>query len=432
MDIREYYSKVFDKLQNSFGDSHYVLAYGSDLRIRDIAQGREPREEAALPVVVEPIGNLKDLTHTWGLEVFIPVVSHNSKSVLSVLDYEIYLDDPNRLYASKDSQWHYFHNYIGPVSEFIAGKLEEYNIPYMCDMTPSGGHFLFWVDEGTKEWKELAKLGTLEEDLIHAYNYYDQDDLKRNPKIKLEAGYVYSGLGKIWEYICRQTQKNVRVGSKEMPLTMSSEENKCVNLDISQYADPAYMSIIRAPFSAHKIRTKVIPEAHPLVDVVMWHYDGKEKMGEMEFEYLIDCMWDCDMAIAHAEQFSGHIPHANEGLIGLIEEYKASDLFKYHEFFYQEPDLERQEAFSKAMKDEKISEKTRSVLEHPNPRAKDPKALTKFVADLIECGWHPKHIGNLVADLYEQEEHVWNGDNWFKYPSRTRANFWARVYSRES
>jgi hypothetical protein len=429
VDLKEYYYNVFDKLKNTFEHSHYVLGYGDDLRIRDISQGRQARPETALPVTVEPLDQLWDLTVNWGLEVFIPVVGKNSSAILSCLDYEIYLDDTKRLYADKGSQHHYFHNYIGPVTGFIGDKLEQYNIPYMADLTPSGGHFLFWVNEGTEEWNELASIGCLEEDLKAAYNFHDHNDLKRNPKIKMGAGYVYSGLGRLWEYLSHEAVNNVTVGSKELPLTLSSPLNKCVNMDITQYADPAYMRIMRAPFSAHKKRNKVVPGANPLVDIVLWHYNGKEKVGEMNFENLIDCMWDHEKAVEHSKQFTGHIPAANKNLTKLVHEYKNSELYKFHQDFDCHPDLNKQEAFHRAINDQRLDDKTRSVLEHPNPRSKNPRALVRFINNLLENDWHPKHIGNLIADLYEQPQHDWNGDNWMKYPSRTRANFWARIYS---
>jgi len=428
VDTKEYYRTVFDKLQKGFQFNHYVLAYGNDLRLRELAQGRTPRLETALPLTVEPISNLWDLTSNWGLEVFIPVVGHNSCAVLSSLDYEIYLDNPNRLYADQGSQSHYFNHYIGPVTDFVAGKLEEYKIPYAVDLTPSGGHFLFWVREGTEEWRQLVAVGSLEDDLKKSYDYFDSGDLKRNPKLKLEAGYVYSALGRLWEYVSRLAVRDVRVGEKELPLTLSDHENKSVNLDITAYGDPAYMRIMRAPFSVHKKRVRYVSGADPLTDVMLWYYDGESKIGEKDFNHLISCMWDLEKASKHAEHFSGYIPCANANLVKLIDEYKNSKLYAFHHDFDQTPDLGRQEAFLRAREDSQLNDKTKSMLEHPNPRTKDPKALVKFIADLTERGWHPKHIGNLIADLYEQPQHHWL-DNWLKYPSRTRGNFWARVYS---
>lgn len=427
MDLKDYYSRIFEKLERGFEFSHYVLAYGNDVRLRDIAHGHAPRDESALMVTVEPREQLWDLAVNWGLEVFIPIVGHNNHALLSTLDYEIYLDDATRLYADKGSQWHYFHNYIGPVTAFIAGKLEEFKIPYLTDMTPSGGHFLFWVLPGTKEWQKLAQIGFLEDDLKTAYEYDDPTDLKRNPKVTLEAGYVYSGLGRLWEYISRLAQQEVTTGSKELPLTLSDPEHKCVNLDLTQYGDPAFMRIMRAPFSAHKKRIRFIPGAAPLVDVPIWHHDGSHKIGEMDFGHLIECMWDVEKALEHSRQFTGHIPCANGNLVGLIEEYERSALFEYHQEMDKTPDLARQEAFALAKGNGQLNDKTRGMLEHPNPRALDPRSLIKFIQDLKENGWQTKHIGNLIADLYEQPQHGWNCD-WLKYPSRTRGNFWARIY----
>lgn len=333
-----------------------------------------------------------------------------------------------RLYADKGSQQHYFDNYICPVTNYIINILESYHIPFMVDMTPSGGHFLFWVLDGTKEWDALAGIGFLEEDLKRAYNYYDKDDLKRNPQIKECAGLVYNGLGKLWEYVSRLAVRDVRTGAKELPLTLSDPENKSVNLDITQYADPAFMRIMRSPFSAHKKRSKFIGGAEPLVDVILSHYDGQSRTGNINFEHILNCMWNLEYAAEHSTQFTGFIPCANSNLIKLIEQYKKSSLFEHHKKIDLTPKLERQEAFLMAKNNNRLSEKTKSVLEHPNPRAMEPKALVKFIDDLRWNNWNPSDIGCLIADLYEQPQHKWNTD-WFKYPSRTRVNFWARIYT---
>jgi len=428
MEITEYYQQIFEKLTKGFQHSHYVLAYGSDLRLRDIQQGRPPRTENALPITVEPVEKLKELTTQWGLEVFIPIVGHQSQTVLSALDYEVYLENHHRLYADRLSQQHYFDHYIGPVTNYISNLLENHQIPYFLDLTPSGGHFLFWVKKGTPEWQALTNIGHLEDDLKTAYSYRDHADLKRNPPITESAALVYSGLGRLWEYVSRLAIRDVKTGAKELPLTLSDPENKSVNLDITQYADPAFMRIMRAPFSAHKKRARYIEGAKPLVDVPVWYYDTTKKIGEMDFGRILYCMWHPEEALIHAQQFTGYIPLANPNLITLIKEYQKSPLYQHHQEMDKSTLPERQEAFRKASSEHKLSEKTHQLLQHPNPRAMDPKSLVKLIDDLINNGWKPAHIGSLIADLYEQPEHQWNCD-WFKYPSRTRGNFWARIYT---
>ncbi len=206
---------------------------------------------------------------------------------------------------------------------------------------------------------------------------------------------------------------------------MSDPEQKSVNLDISCYGDPAFMRIIRTPFSLHKKRSKYIQGAEPLADVMFCDHTNPRR--EINFDHHIDCMWDLELAVQHSESFSGYIPYANENLIPLINEYRQSQLFIFHEEFFGEKDLPRQEAFTKALRDNRLHEKTRNMLYYPNPRALDPKTLLKFIADLRSHEWRPREIGNLIADLYEQPQHSWN-NNWYKYPSRTKGNFWSRIY----
>ena len=50
------------------------------------------------------------------------------------------------------------------------------------------------------------------------------------------------------------------------------------------------------------------------------------------------------------------------------------------------------------------------------------------VADYIEKGWHPKHVGNVLKDCYDDNHHGWKFD-FMGIPSETHSRFWARIYT---
>ncbi len=423
MNDRVYYECVYRKLKNVFEDCNWVLGYGEEL----IRYGWDP---GSLLVTAEPIEQLRLMTVRLNLEIFIPIFGFAGQSVLFSKDAEIFMSDPHYLYHNVGSQLHFFRKHIYPVILFETELLERHGVPHMIDLTPSGWHILFRVKAGTRAFQEIADIGYLEQELKQAYLYCDPHDIKRNPALGLKPGLVFSGIGRLKEYLSLKSMTYARQQA-EIPITISDSEEKCVNEDITDTGDPGYMRIMRSPFSLHKKRRRYITGSGSLQDVIMRVYSRRENSGQdlfiRDLDYLLECMWSKEMAVEHSTYFSGFIPYADdESVSSLVNEYKESDLYAFHRRFDTEPELPPGEALNRAMGDFKLSDKSRNFIAYPCPRALQPRALKKFVRDLLEHGWHPKHVGGLINDFYHQPLE-WNTD-WIKYVRKTRAFFWARIY----
>lgn len=412
MDLKEYYERSFDKLKNGFSRSHYVLGAGLEL----IAKGWDPNGTL---VTVQPVDQLWNLTVNDLLQVYLPVVNcrndvsgkiEQCESILWPFDFEIYLKDQSiKLYEHQGSQFHYFDKHIEPVKNYLCDLLENHRIPHVLDYTPSGGHFLTHILRDSDAWNALKSIGYEDKEVISASTARDINDIKRNPPMDYDATMVYSGLCMITEYIALKAKQDVRP-REDLPITICDSEDKCVNLDISWTYDPAYMRIIRAPFSAHKKRSQnyhVGPE--PLIDVMGRYYDANGiDIKCDDLGHIINCMWNFSDAVKYNEQFHGHIPFANQGMVNLVNEYKQSQLKAFHDYcHYGENDLQRGEAEHRARNHQGLDEKTINMIDFPNPRMVQPSNLRKFVMDLASHGWHPKHIKCLIADKC-REDHNWS------------------------
>ncbi len=420
MDKHEYYTKVFGKIQNAFDHESLVLAYGPEL----IKRGWDPE---SLLVTVEPVEHLYDLTVRDGMEVYLPIIEADN-SILAPIDFEIFLSHEGmQLYADERSQWHFHEAHIKPVSDFFEMMMQKHKMPYLLDLTPSGGHILFHAQKGTPAYSALASIGYLEQEVLDAYNLHDPSDLKRHKPCGFEAGSVFSGIGRLWNYISLLAKESFM--GLDIPVTICDTEEKCVNIDNSWQADPAYMRIMRSPYSLHRKNVhRYNMGTHPLTDVTKTHFDGEKLTRIEDLFWLVSCMWDREKAVCNANEFTGHIPVMNDNILPLIDEYKRSGLYAFMQDFDSKDELLPSEALHRAQCDDTLSEKSRSVIAKPNPRLMQPNLIKKFVKDLTHCGWHPRHIGSLINDLYCQPEHRWS-TNWMKYTSRTRANYWARTYA---
>ncbi|MFH1724393.1 MAG: hypothetical protein ABII00_07205 [Elusimicrobiota bacterium] len=425
MTPQEYYARVIGKLKNSFWHAHYVVAAGREL----LADGWDP----GFLVAVEPIDRLEKFTLEKGMQVHMPVVGERSDSVLMPMDFEVFLLGENhKLYTDKESQRHWFKQ-AAPVFRFVEGFFRERGVPYLLDYTPSGAHLLWQNPAYERPFAEIEKIGCLEEDLVRACRHVDVSDIKRRWGVSLEAARVFSGLGKLAEYVSLVAIEAFKDGDSEggLPLTISDSLDRCVNFDNSWCEGSPFMRSIRSPFSLHKKNHDKYQMFHhpPLVDVIGAVYDGRNAVEEPDLDRIVDCMWDLEKAAEHASRFSGIIPAADDGVIELVAEYKRSALFEFHQEFDRTRDLPRGEALARARRDGRLTDFARQVLDQPNPMALQPKNMMGFAYDLlVYADWKPKHIANVLRDLYIDPRHGWTID-FFKYPAEEKANFWARTFS---
>ncbi|MFO7553659.1 MAG: hypothetical protein R6W88_00510 [Desulfobacterales bacterium] len=425
MNDREYYYRVIDRLKNCFQLSHYVVATGNEL----VWEGYDP----AFPAAAEPIHHLEHLALQRALQVHIPLIGERSQSVLMPIDFEIFLGEENHmLYEDKAAQRKLFDQVI-PVIHFLENIFRSRGMPYILDYTPSGAHILFQNLLGYRATEELRKIGYLEDDLVKACSYIDPGDIRRWYGISLEAARVFSGLGKIAEYIALLTMEAFK-GNASMglfPVTISDSEDRCLNFDNTWNEGSPFMRSIRSPFSLHKKNQEKYGKYHqpPLVDVIGTYFDGNTANEETNVDAVLDCMWDLGKAAGHAQRFSGFIPCSNETLIDFIREYQSSDLWLFHRDFDNENDIPRGLALESAKNEKNIPDWTRQILFFPNPSALQPKKMIGLVYDfLIYAHWKPKHIANILRDIYQNPSFNWTQD-FFKYPAEEKANFWARTYS---
>ena len=425
MNAQEYYRHVVDRLKNCYQFSHYVVAAGQEL----VAQGYDP----AFPAAAEPVNQLETLTLQKGFQVHLPIIGERSQSVLMPIDFEIFLGEENhKLYADPVAQKKLFDQTV-PVIHFLENLFRTRGMPYLLDYTPSGAHILFQNLLGYRATAELQKIGCLENDLIKACNYIDPNDIRRWYGISPDAARVFGGLGKIAEYIALLTMGAFKENTSNglLPVTISDVHDRCLNFDNSWCEGSPFMRSIRSPFSLHKKNQEKYGKYHqpPLVDVIGTYFDGHTAIEEPNINVILECMWDLEKAANHAQRFSGFIPCSNETLIDFIGEYKSSDLYGFHQDFDNQEDIPKGLALDYAKKEGNIPEWTRSILYDPNPSALQPQKMIGLVYDfLIHANWKPKHIANVLRDIYQNPAFNWTQD-FIKYPAEAKANFWARTYS---
>ena len=274
----------------------------------------------------------------------LPIIGERSRSVLMPIDFEIFLGDENyRLYSDKDTQKRYFEGIV-PVADFIEQIFRSRGMPYLLDYTPSGGHFLFQNQLGERATQALVDIGYLEDDLVNACNYIDPHDLRRKYGVALDAARVFSGLGKLAEYIALLTMEAFRDnGAKGLyPVTISDSLDRCINLDNTWNGRVTVYALHTQSRSVCIKKTR--KNMGTITSHRWWTSSGRFLMGTPSRRKKAGRYSGLYVGLgagggACSKRLAGTIPSSNETLIDFIREYQRSDLYAFHQDFDRETDM---------------------------------------------------------------------------------------------
>lgn len=426
MNIREYYNNdiILPKLQNIFSGCDWFLVSGEDY------------SKDKPPVRVHKIDQLRNQLGN-GPDIFMPLTS--SKGVLGVFDLEYSHSDKRALYSPQEFNGIPFHdyvflNYLEPIISSI-----EFTFGDECitDTTWSGYHILTQLERNSPVYNKLLELGSeknrfgspkcLEYKLMQLSSIKDYQDPKREKPIAVNDLIVYEQYGRVLEYLSHEI---MRAFHFDKPISICDAKEDCISLDLSQYADPLFMRIIRTPFSSwdkHNMQEpikSIVGEPKPFLDVVRKWRDF-ENRNMLHLFYLAK---DYESAIEYSKKFDGIIPAAGNNVLRLVETYANSKLFKMHRDFDNAERDVSSDKYRSMENNPQLSEDFKRMFVRPNDELLKPSNLKKLSEHLIEDGWHPKHIAGLIAAFYTHPNKDWKGF-WNKYTPETKANFWARIYT---
>ncbi len=251
MDLQGYYNQenIRRSLDNFFAGCTWFLTSGSHYSNNE-SWGTDP--------YVRVFGINEFYTKLGqGPDIFRPLICNSG--VLGVFDIEYHNWDKKILFMPLNEHTFtkhndIFKNYLEPVYRLLSKELGN---EVIADKTWSGYHLLMMIERWGPVYNELLRLGwslrndrtpkCLEHQLIEAYNLIDPNDIKREKKTEISDGVVYHMFGRVLEYLCHKVIKEIKIS---IPIHICDPAEECISLDISQYADPVYMRIIRSIFSS--------------------------------------------------------------------------------------------------------------------------------------------------------------------------------------
>lgn len=432
--LQTYYNSphVRHMIRSQFDDVDYCIGSGQDL----ISQGWNP----SFPVHVIP---WRDNPHTpffshrirtpdhlmdLGLELFRPIRDKSDRILVITWDLEYFnRPDPLWLYRENGDNQRKIFQWMGPVYDTLTRMLNELGIQYCVDVTASGIHVWSAVSTDSEAFALMASEGMLEESLEDKYLDVRSDDLKRYKPVWPELGMAYHTAGKLLEYLTHALIRHAN--HSPLPITISdspqggtSFPDSGLSSDLTQYAHPIFMRVMRLIGSTHQKVNKLYPHATPAVDIV--------KLPGMSWDDCLDIMWNAEASAAFYEGFEARIPVSNAGWLRVLKAYRKSPLRKWHREF----ETGGVESYRYRMLDHPPCVQT-NIHRHVSKDALLTPGNLQLIAEYMDgSGENLARIAEGIGHCYSDPSYGWfdpvlhTGIDWNKYDPYQAANFWMRCY----
>lgn len=320
-----------------------------------------------------------------------------------------------------------------PSVRAIESLLLRWGIKPLHLITGQGHHFVWKIHRHSDVAASLRALDPAPE-LV-------EQDQQRIPQllqnsITRDMQQAFCGTGLVLEYIAHCV-KRLASPHSTIPVELTAVHvgpdaaghREIVSLDISEYGDPLHTRMIRMPFTNYlKPRltrlagTMKLEGGSPALRAIPLH--EMDILGALEVRRREDSVREL------ATRACVRIPEQTLGTATLLEEYHASRLRHFHQYFYSArhdapslwPDTYARTPL------QPLPPCVRHLIEHPNDRLLKPAGMQLVARTLLAEGWHPRHIAGFIRSKFEEPSFHW-GVPWDIYDAGIRADFYVRVFT---
>lgn len=354
----------------------------------------------------------------------------DSESYLLHLDVEyVNFDSPAEAFTDP---WRSF-ELQEPVVKAIEKLLLSWAIQPLHLITGQGHHFVWRIGRSSEVAAKIRALCPAPE--------LTEQCMQRIPPIL--AGHIqtdeqetFSALALLMEYTAHRV-KALAAAETKIPIKLTAVHvgpgatgrREIISIDVSEYGDPLHTRMIRMPFTYY-LKPWVTGLAKSLgVDGEIPAFCSIP-LHEMDFRQAIKVRQVERDVVDLAGRACVRIPLQEEGTSCLLEDYLASRLRRFHEYYYSaqhDPQERWPETYDRTPLTS-LPQCVRHLLECPNDLLLKPAGIQLVTRTLLSQDWHPRHIAGLIRSKFENPGFGW-GIRWDDYEAATRADFYTRLFA---
>lgn len=366
----------------------------------------------------------------WFLEQDLDIARSlaDSAAVLMHLDIEYVsfahpaeaYEDPERAFSLQE-----------PVIHAIEALLLGWGIRPLHLITGQGHHFVWKIDRNSEVAAKIEALSPSPE--------LTERCMARVPaflqgRITPQMQETFCGVGLVMEYVAQRVKAEAEKACL-IPIELTavhvdrrgSRRREIVSIDISEYGDPLHTRMVRLPFTNYRKPklmelSGLLPNGEPaqtLRAIPLHEIDTRGALELRRSEGEVRSL---------ARRACVRIPDQTLGTSKLVDEYMASRLRHFHEFFYatrHDPEEQWPRSYDQTPLDP-LPPCVRHIIENPNDLLLKPAGMQLVARTFLAQGWHPRHIAGFIRSRFEKPEYGW-GVGWADYDTATRADFYVRI-----
>lgn len=366
----------------------------------------------------------------WFLERHLDIARSlaDTESLLLHLDLEyVNFDAPAAAFANPQRAF----DLQEPVVREIEALLLGWGIRPLHLITGQGHHFVWRIRRSSEVARRITALSPAPELVPRCLEHLPP---LLTGHLDTAAQEAFAALALLAEFVAQEIKRRA---APHCPLPVeitavhvgpcATRQREMISIDISEYGDPLHTRMIRMPFTAYlkpsaRKLTQSAGIARPALRAIPLH--------EMDCRQALQVRRSDLKTAELARRACVRIPLQEEGTTHLLEQYLASRLRRFHEYYYSarhDPRHLWPQTYDRTPL-ETLPGCVRRLLEQPNDLLLKPAGMQLVTRCLLADGWHPRHIAGLIRSKFENPAYGW-GINWSDYEAGTRADFYTRLFA---
>jgi len=319
---------------------------------------------------------------------------------------------------------------LEPVYWTVRETLVNLGIDHLAISTGRGYNFVASVPSESPIFDELLKVGRCIEQSVSGKQNYRA--YKRNKRVSWQSEQSFKGAMRLVLFLSGLIINEARRRSP-LSVEMTDQGTEGISFDLSFMTRTIDTSCFGIPATPY-LKLHFQKHLHPAIQyntpifVRLIRARGNQE-NFPNYRKMLAVRSNYNEAIEHLAGQEGYIPNASAGLVNLLNLYWNSSMAKFHallDSIDHDPYWEWWQTYRNLEGICSSIPQIAHIVYRPNPSLLQPDSLNYLINQMMDAGWHPKHIAGFIRAQYEDPFQNW-GNRFNKYDASKWANGWVEI-----